>query len=138
MTKTSGCDGCYDAGAVSQRQIAGGNGYVQFRAGSTGALRVAGLTASFTGVSNPGSIAFGLRLQNGIAQVREGGVYRTDVTFAAADVFRISVQAGVVRYSKNGTVFYTCGVATSSALALAVSIANLNGGIGGAVLASGI
>jgi hypothetical protein len=35
-------------------------------------------------------------------------------------------------------VFYTSGVATSSALALAVSIAHLNGGTGGAVLASGI
>jgi hypothetical protein len=136
VSKTSGCDGCYDAGAVSQQQISGGNGYVQFTAGPTGSLRVAGLTASFS-ANNPNSIAFGLRLQGGIAEVREAGAYRADVAFAAGDVFRISVQGGAVSYSRNGTVFYRSSAASSSALALAVSIANMSGGIGNALLASG-
>jgi len=136
VSKTSGCDGCYDAGAVSQQRISGGNGYVQFTAGPTGTLRVAGLTASFSG-NNPNSIAFGLRLQRGIAEVREAGAYRADVAFAAGDVFRISVQGGAVSYSRNGTVFYRSTAASTSALALAVSIANMSGGIGNALLASG-
>jgi hypothetical protein len=136
VSKTSGCDGCYDAGAVSQQQISGGNGYVQFTAGPTGTLRVAGLTASFS-ANNPNSIAFGLRLQGGIAEVREAGAYRADVAFAAGDVFRISVQGGAVSYSRNGTVFYRSSAASSSALALAVAIANMSGGIGNALLASG-
>jgi hypothetical protein len=136
VSKTSGCDGCYDAGAISKQSISGGNGYVQFTAGATGSLRVAGLTASF-GVNNPSSIAFGLRLQGGIAEVREAGVYRADVAFAAGDVFRISVQGGAVSYARNGTVFYKSSSTSSSTLALAVSIANMSGGIGNALLSSG-
>ncbi|MBI2157832.1 MAG: Ig-like domain-containing protein, partial [Candidatus Rokubacteria bacterium] len=33
LLKTSGCDGCYDAGAVSQQQLTAGDGYAQFTAG---------------------------------------------------------------------------------------------------------
>ncbi len=137
LTKTAGCDGCFDAGALSQQQIAGGNGYAQFTAGASGPLRIAGLTPSFS-MANPGTIAFGIRFQGNIAEVREGGAYRTDVVFAAGDVFRISVRSGVVSYAKNGTVFYTSGAAAGSSLALGVAIANMSGTIGNAVLASGL
>jgi hypothetical protein len=135
VTKTGGCDGCYDAGAVAQQQISGTGGYAQFTAGATGPLRTAGLAQSFS-VTNPGSIAFGIRLQGTTAEVREGGVYRSDVPYTAGDVFRISVQSGVVSYSKNGTVFYTSGQASSSPLVFGVAIANVNGAIGNAVLGS--
>src|SRR5205823_939518 len=73
LTKTGGCDGCYDAGAASQQPISAGDGYAQFTAGATGPLRVAGLTSGFS-VTNPATIAFGIRLQGNIAEVREGGV----------------------------------------------------------------
>jgi hypothetical protein len=136
LAKTAGCDGCNDAGAASQQQITGANGYAQFTAGATGPLRVAGLSQSFS-VTNPNTIAFGIRLQGNIAEVREGGVYRKDVTFVAGDVFRISVQAGVVSYSKNGTVFYTSSQASSSPLTFGVVIANVSGAISSAVLANG-
>ena len=110
----------------------------QFTAGATGPLRVAGLAQGFS-VTDPATIAFGIRLQGGIAEVREGGVYRKDVTFAAGDVFRIGVQAGVVTYSKNGTVFYTSGnQASSSSMVFGVVIANLSGAIANAVVASGL
>jgi hypothetical protein len=137
VTKTSGCDGCNDAGAVSQQQIAGGNGYAQFTASATGPLRTAGLSSAFS-VANPGTIAFGIRLQGNIAEVREGGAYRTDVTFAAGDVFRITVQSGVVRYARNGTVFFTSATAPASTLAFAAAFSGLNGTIGNAVMASGL
>jgi len=137
LTKSAGCDGCYDAGAVSQQQITGASGYAQFTAGATGPLRLAGLAQSFS-VANASSIAFGIRLQGATAEVRELGVYRTDVSFAAGDVFRISVQGGMVSYAKNGTVFYTSSVAPSSPLAFAVDFADLNGAIGSAVLADGL
>src|SRR5262249_23483341 len=78
VTKTLGCDGCYDAGAVSQQQITGASGYAQFTAGATGPLRLAGLAQSFSAAS-ASSIAFGIRLQGATAEVRELGVYRTDV-----------------------------------------------------------
>jgi hypothetical protein len=93
ITKTTGCDGCSDAGAVSQQQITGANGYAQFTADASGLLRLAGLTSSFS-LTNPASITFGIRLQGNIAEVRESGAYRKDVTFAAGDVFRISAGRG--------------------------------------------
>jgi hypothetical protein len=137
VSKTAGCDGCNDAGAVSQQQITGANGYAQFTADASGLLRIAGLTSSFS-LTNPASIAFGIRLQGNIAEVRESGAYRRDITFAAGDIFRISVQAGVVSYAKNGTVFYTSSQSSGSTLVFGVAIANLNGSIGSVVVASGL
>ena len=49
-----------------------------------GLLRVAGLASSFS-LTNPSSIAFGIRLQGSVAEVRESGVYRRDTTFAAGE-----------------------------------------------------
>ena len=132
MTKTSGCDGCNDAGAISQQRITAGDG-CQFVAGATGPLRTAGLTQSFT-VSSPGTIVFGVRFQSNIAEVREGGVYRADISYVAGDAFRIAIQSGVVRYSKNGTVFYTSRVAPAYPLVLAAALANRNGVVGGATI----
>ena len=133
LKKTSGCDGCDDAGATSQQQIASGDGYAEFTATETTGLRVAGLTHAFT-VTNSGAIDFGIRLQSGIAEVRENGIYRTDTTFAAGDVFRVAVTAGVVRYSKNGAVFYTSTVVPTYPLFLAAALANLNATISNAVI----
>jgi hypothetical protein len=137
ITKTTGCDGCSDAGAVSPQQITGANGYAQFTADASGLLRIAGLTSSFS-LTNPASIAFGIRLQGNFAAVSESGAYRRDITVAAGDVFRISVQAGVVSYAKNGTVFYTSSQAAGSPLVFGVAIANLNGSIGNVIVASGL
>jgi hypothetical protein len=137
LQKVSGCDGCNDAGAVSRQTLFSGNGYAEFTASETGALRVAGLTHAFT-VSSPGSIDFGIRLQSGIAEVRENGVYRTDTRFVAGDVFRIAVASGVVRYSKNGVVFYTSAVPPVYPLFFAAALANLNATITNAVAAAGL
>jgi hypothetical protein len=136
LTKTAGCDGCYDAGARSRQQIASGDGYVQFVARDTAALRAAGLANAFAG-TNWNSIAFSIRLQAGIAEVRENGAYRRDTLFKAGDVFRISIQGGVVRYAKNGTVFYTSTARPSYPLYLAASLATRGASIGSAVISAG-
>src|SRR5207249_3851228 len=136
VTKTSGCDGCNDAGAISQQKITAGDGYAQFAAGATGPLRMAGLTQSFT-VSSPSTIAFAIRFQSNIAEVREGGVYRADTRFVAGDTFRVSIQSGVVRYSKNGTVFYTSQAAPAYPLVLAAALAHRNGVVADAVIGGG-
>src|SRR5882724_2654108 len=133
VTKTGGCDGCFDAGAISQQKITAGDGYAQFTPTLTGPLRTTGLTQSFT-IANPGTIAFGIRFQGTIAEVREGGAYRADTSFVAGDTFRVAVQSGVVRYSKNGTVFYTSQAAPAYPLVLAAALANRNGVVGGAVI----
>src|SRR5262245_47412932 len=44
LQKTSGCDGCEDAGATSQQEIASGDGYIEFTIGETNTLFAAGLS----------------------------------------------------------------------------------------------
>ena len=78
----------------------GGDAYTEFTAGDVGPLRVAGLTQSFA-VSSPGSIAFGIRFQSNIAEVREGGTYRAvyTVRYATAiyvlHVFQKKSKSGI-------------------------------------------
>jgi hypothetical protein len=111
LQKTGGCGGCADGGAVSQQQIGSGGGYVQFTASETGTLRYIGLGSNTTSAND---FRFALRLQGTTAEVREGGGYKSETSFATGDVFRIAVQAGAVTYSKNGTVFFTSSGAVGS------------------------
>jgi hypothetical protein len=105
LQKTAGCGGCPDAAAVSEQQIAG-NGVLEFVALESGSLRFVGLGSGGIGTA-AGDINFAIRLQSGTAEVRESGSYRTETSFAAGDTFQISVEGGVVRYARNGAVFYT-------------------------------
>ena len=105
LTKTGGCGGCADAGAFSQQQIAG-NGYVQITASEGNTLRMIGLTSG-TGGTDGGDIKFALRLQAGRAEVRESGVYKSEIAVAAGDTLRITIAGGSVQYAKNGSVFFT-------------------------------
>ncbi len=133
MQKTSGCDGCPDAGATSQQQIAAGDGYLEFTASETTAMRFAGLSNGNAGTSAD-EIKFAIRLQAGIAEVRETGLYRTNTTFVSGDVFRIAVASGVVKYFKNGVVFYTSAVVPTYPMLVDSAIFNLNGTISNAVI----
>jgi hypothetical protein len=106
LRKTGGCGGCSDAGAVSAQRITGGDGFVTIGTSDTRALRFIGQSSGNSGTA-PAEIQFALRLQGGTAEVRESGLYKSEVSFATGDVLRVAVQGGVVHYSKNGTVFYT-------------------------------
>lgn len=108
LQKTAGCDGCSDAGAVALQHISTLDGYVEFTTTETAGERWVGLSQSFSYTSAPD---FALRLQNGDAEVREGGIYEADTPFVPGDVFRITVQSGTITYSKNGTAFYSHSVA---------------------------
>jgi hypothetical protein len=110
--KSGGCGGCADAGAVSAQQIRGGDGYVEFSVPEAKALRFIGLSTGNSG-TDPAEIKFALRLQNGVAEVRESGAYRSEMGFAAGDVLRVAFVGGTVQYSKNGSVFYTSTAAPS-------------------------
>ena len=113
IQKSGGCSGCPDASAVSEQQISG-SGSFQFTVTETGTLRFIGLSAGGIG-TQPGDIAFSLRLQGGTAEVREFGSYKSETSFQSGDTFRIAVENGTVRYSKNGSVFYTSGSQSGSA-----------------------
>ncbi|HKT31097.1 MAG TPA: LamG-like jellyroll fold domain-containing protein, partial [Gammaproteobacteria bacterium] len=136
VQKTSGCDGCADAGAVSQQQISG-NGYLQFTASETTALRVAGLAPVGTAESRA-SMPFAILLQAGDAEVLSYGVYQTDVPFASGDVFKIMVQAGVVSYYKNGKLIYTSTQTPSFPLAADVVLNDLGSTITNAIISTGL
>jgi hypothetical protein len=114
LRKTGGCDGCPDASAVSEQQISG-TGTLTFGASESTSLRFVGLAAGGIG-TGPGDINFALRLQSGVAEVRESGAYKSDVRFATGDTFAIAIAGGVVKYSKNGSVFYTSTVRADRAV----------------------
>jgi hypothetical protein len=137
LTKSGGCSGCPDGSAVSQQQISG-SGTLQFATDETSSLRFVGLGSGGIG-SAPGDINFAIRLQGGVAEVRESGAYRTEIGFGAGDTFSVIVRNGAVTYAKNGSVFHTStGAATSAVRAVAVffdpngSIRNVTIGSGGA------
>ena len=143
LTKSGGCSGCPDGSAVSQQQISG-SGTLQFATDETSSLRFVGLGSGGIGTA-PGDINFAIRLQGGVAEVRESGAYKAEIGFGAGDTFRVIVNNGAVTYAKNGGVFYrSSSTATSAVRAVAVffdpsgSIRNVTIGSGGAAAASDV
>ncbi len=139
LTKSGGCSGCPDASAVSQQQISG-SGTLQFATDETSSLRFVGLGSGGIGAA-PGDINFAIRLQGGVAEVRESGAYKTEIGFGAGDTFSVIVSNGAVTYAKNGAVFYTStSAATYAVRAFAVffdpsgTIRNVTIGNGGAAV----
>ena len=121
LQKTAGCDGCADAGATSQQQITSGDGAVSFTATETSTIRYVGLSHgnTDTGVAD---VDFAIRLGPGYAEVRENNVYRADTPIASGDRFKVAVVGGVVKYYKNGVLFYTSTVAPTYPLLVATSL----------------
>jgi hypothetical protein len=105
LQKTAGCGGCPDASGVAQQVMTAANGYVEFTVSETGTLRYLGLGSNAVG--DPSSIRFALRLQAGTAEVREGGTYRSETSVTTGSVLRIAIESNVVKYSKDGSVFFT-------------------------------
>jgi hypothetical protein len=106
LKKTSGCDGCADAGAISSQSIASGDGYVELEASETNTSRAIGLTRLNidTGIT---SLDFALLFRNASVEVRENGIYKNDAAYATGDKFRIAVVNNKVEYRKNGVLFHT-------------------------------
>jgi hypothetical protein len=106
LRKSSGCDGCADAGAASKQALLSGTGALEFTASETTTLRYVGLTRASGGTA-ASAIRFAFALQaNGIAEIRESGAYRADTPFAPGDILKIGVESEVVRYYKNGQLIY--------------------------------
>jgi hypothetical protein len=130
LQKTNGCAGCPDASAVSEQELT--SGALEFVASDSGSLRFVGLGSGGIG-TGAGDINFAIRLQNGVAEVRESGAYKTEVAFNAGDTFRISIEGGTVHYAKNGGVFYTSGNAGFGVRAHAVFF-DMNAAVGNVVM----
>jgi hypothetical protein len=140
LTKSGGCSGCADGTAVSNQQVSG-SGMLQFSTDDSSTLRFAGLGSSGIGTT-PSDVNFAIRLQAGVAEVRESGAYKSEIGFAAGDTFTITVNGGSVSYAKNGGVFYTGGNSTGGALRAHVIFFDTSGsvrnvGFGGGAATSG-
>src|SRR3989441_3600089 len=135
LTKSSGCDGCADAGALSQQQIASGDGYVEFTASETSFLRTIGFKGRSSGVDTS-EIPHAIRLKpDGVAEVREHGMVRTVTTYVRWDVFRIAIVAGGIRYYKNGRLLYISGLAPAYPLLVSASLQNRGATVTNAIIA---
>jgi hypothetical protein len=134
LLKTGGCAGCPDASAVSEGQISG-SGALGFVASDASSLRFVGLGAGGIGTA-PADINFAIRLQSGVAEVRESGAYRTEVPFSPSDRFSVAVQGGRVQYSKNGAVFYTSSSEASFAVRAHAILFDPNGTVAGVEMTS--
>jgi len=134
VKKTSGCSGCYDAGAVSQQGMTSGT--VSFSV-ATGQALFAGLSADTTSSTTYSDIDYAFKFDGGNAwEIRERNVYRKDGTFASGDVFSIGVSGGVVTYYRNGSALYRSATAASGTLVLDTSISTVGGGIASASVSS--
>jgi hypothetical protein len=127
LQKTAGCDGCDDAGAVSQQQLLQGDGYVEFSVGETTTLWAAGLSQGNTDTTY-GDIDFAFLFNGGgWASVYENGVYQNggDTPYATGDVFRVAVVAGKIQYSINGRLLLESQTAPQYPLMLDTSLFTL-------------
>jgi RHS repeat-associated protein len=111
LQKTSGTSSWYDAGAVSAQTINAGDGYVEFTPGNTTTWRMIGLGNGNTAIYfSDIEFAFFVGPSAGL-QIYESGVLRGSFgTYAASDRLRVAVEAGVVKYRKNGVLVYTSTV----------------------------
>ena len=101
LTKT-GPDG-WDAGAVSGKKLASGDGYVTFVANQADKHRLIGLGEGNTS-ADQSDVEFGIHLHPaGAVHIRESGVGIGQVgTYRAGDRFRVAIEQGQVVYRKNG------------------------------------
>lgn len=88
---------------------------MQFSTSDSSTLRFVGLAASGLGTT-PADVTYAIRMQSGVAEVRESGAYKTETRFAAGDTFTLTVNNGSVSYARNGSVFYTSSISATSAL----------------------
>jgi hypothetical protein len=135
LRKTGGCDGCDDAGATSQQQITSGDGYLTFTVSDPAPVRFVGLGQGSP--STNAGIMFAIRLQAGVAEVRESGRYRADTRVAAGDVFSVVIESGVVKYYKNTAVFYTSATTPTYPLTAVARLLNSSSTVTSAMISGG-
>jgi hypothetical protein len=81
-------------------------------------------------------IDFALYLYSNQIQIYEGGIYKGSFgTYVTGDILRVAVVGGVVRYSRNGTVFYSSAVAPAYPLLVDTALYSQNATLNNVVVA---
>jgi uncharacterized delta-60 repeat protein len=141
LTKTGGCAWCDDAGAVSVQQIASGDGYMEFTASELTTNRAVGLSNGDTDNTRT-DIDFAVMMwktMSGVnyVEVYENSVWKAGQFYQTGDIFRVAVQGGVVKYSKNGALWYTSAKAPVYPLLVDTSLWNAGATINNVMIAGG-
>lgn len=126
-TKTSGCDGCPDAGFIKEESVSG-DAHMEFTVQSSSPLLYAGFTKS-QALPDAESLVLSLRFQSGIAEVREGNDYKADIRYHKGDRFSITVSEGRVLYARNGTVFHSTPYRNSQRLYAGTVLYNIDAAV---------
>lgn len=128
--------GNWNGGAASMNTV-DNNGYFQFTATENNTSRMAGLS-NVNANSNFNTIQYAIYLRNdGLWEVYESGNGRGNFgSYNAGDVFRVSIDNGVVRYSRNGAIVYSSNITPSFPLIADVSINSINGTVSNAKIAN--
>ncbi|MGE0452528.1 MAG: chitobiase/beta-hexosaminidase C-terminal domain-containing protein [Vicinamibacteria bacterium] len=104
LVKTGAVSG-WNAGAVSTRALAAGDGFVSIVAGA--GTSMAGLGNGDTGVAYA-DIEHAYYLSSGTLRIYESGVLRgTFGSYTSSTQLKIAVEGGLVKYRKDGAVIYT-------------------------------
>ena len=136
LQKNAGRDDTADAGAVSQQSIASGDGYLEFKATQTDKLGFCGLARAPASIDF-NAIDFAVKLTGrAVVEVRENNVYKAETGYSAGDLFRVSVEAGVVKYYRNGVLFYTSLKAPAYPLSAAASFISMDTTVTNAVMST--
>jgi RHS repeat-associated protein len=129
LSKTGGTAAVFDAGAFSVQSIpAGTDGYVEFSTQDTTTPKMMGLSSSNGGTSYTTinySISLGYTGSIGVYEngSLKGGSYGT---YTTTDVFRVERRGSTIYYKKNGGVFYTSTISSTSALYADCSFRDFN------------
>jgi PKD repeat protein len=136
LTKTGTNANAWDAGATSTKGFDSGDGYAEFTVAETTTARMFGLSRGDADQSF-GDIDYGIIAWSGSFEVWEGGAWRGNFgSYASGNVFRVAVVGGVVKYSRNGTVFYTSTIPPHYPLSVDTSLLSPGATISNAVISA--
>jgi hypothetical protein len=123
-TLTRPVAGGWTAGAISSRRIPTGNGGAEYRVANMSSSVMFGLShGDADGSYADIDYAIYTYPATGRLMVYEKGSYRGQVgAYAAGDVLRVSVEAGVVSYWRNGGLLYTSLASATYPLVVDVSL----------------
>jgi parallel beta-helix repeat protein len=134
LTKTA-ANAWANSGGISSQQFSAGDGYVEVTATDVANhASIFGLSRGNTD-ANYNDVDFGIHQRYGQLLVYEAGTLAfTGGAYAVGDKLRVAVSAGVVRYSRNGTVFYTSKKVPAYPLLLDAAIYRQGSTLGSAII----